>query len=109
MSVIVADRHDKTMHAVALAAGDQLREHRGHMPVTGRIADVVFTGRGSGRMDYEFVRGRIERRGGLQALNISAVPAFGHGETPQRAQSDEIVYVGAMMSLRAQIRDGAAE
>src|SRR5699024_880506 len=109
MSVVVADRHDKTMHPVALAAGDQLREHRGHVPVTGRIADVVFTGRGSWRMDHEFVRVRIERRGGLQALNIAAVPGFGHGETPASAQPDEIVYVGAMMSLRAQIRDGAAE
>ena len=106
---IVADRHHEAVHAVTLALGDELSEHRRHPCRFRGIADVVLArGRGGG-VDDELAGLRVVGGGGFQRLDVTAVTGLGHREAAQQLQVDDLLDVSTVMPFGTQVLDRAAE
>jgi hypothetical protein len=106
--VLVAERDDERVHAVALAADDQLREHGGDPPVIGRVADVLLARAVGGSVDHEFLAARVIRRRRLQLLDVGAVRGLGHREAAGELERRGRLQVALVMGAGAQLLDGAA-
>src|SRR5690554_7886077 len=99
MAFGIADWYDKTVHAGAFVAGDELGKYGGQLRVFGCAADIIFTSTGSGGVDNELIGFRVERCRCFEALYITAVSRFGHGETAEQVEIDEVFNVGIMVSF----------
>ena len=95
------------MHAVAPLADDQLREHHGHPPVPGGVADVVLARVVVRRVDHEPAAG--VGRGGAQVLDVRAVPGLGHREAARQLQGHDVAQVPLVVARGAEHLDRAAE
>jgi hypothetical protein len=109
LAVLVADRHQEAVHAIRLAAGDELGEHRRHRGVLPGVADVVLARPRSRGVDDELLRGRVERGRGLEILHVAAVAGLRHGEAADEVEVDQVAHVGVVVVLGAEVLDRAAE
>jgi hypothetical protein len=107
--LLVADRHQDRVHAVHRAARDELAEDRGHPGVAGGATDVVLARIPVGRVHDELVGRLVEGGGGGQRLNVAAVAGLGHGEAAGQREGGDVVHVGRVVALRAEVQDGTAE
>ena len=97
------------MHAVTFSGRDQLGEDGRDAGGVRSAADVVLAGGAGGGVDDELLSGGVVRRGGLQRLHVAAVAGLGHREAAQQFQVDELLHVGLVVALGAEVFDGAAE
>ena len=104
----VPDRYDERVHALGLPADLQLREDDRAVRVRGGVADVVLAGAVVGSRDHELLALDVVRRVGAERLHVGPVTRLGHREAAQQLAGDEVLEVGVVVVLRAELQDGAA-
>ena len=99
--VIPVDSYDKGRSRLplrGLLANNELRI----------VADCAYQHTGVGRID-QLVGRRVVGRRGAERLHVGAVTGLGHREAAQQFQVDDLLDVGVVVPLGAQVLDGAAE
>jgi len=108
-ALVVADAYDEGVHAVRLAAEHELGEHHGVAGVLRGVADVVLAGPVVGGVDDELAGLHVVRRGRAQRLHVGAVARLGHREAAEQPAVDQVLEVGVVVRLGAELEDRAAE
>lgn len=108
-AVAVAQRHEEGVHAGLLVAGDQLGEHDRHPAVPRGVADVLLAGLRVRGVDDELARLPVVGRGGVQVLDVRAVPGLGHREAAEQLAVDDLAEVLLVVPLGAEHLNRAAE
>ena len=72
-------------------------------------ADVVLARGTGGGVDDELLRRRVVGRRGLERLDVAAVTGLRHREAAEQVEVDELLDVGLVVTLGAEVLDGAAE
>ena len=101
------------MHPVvdllAVLGCDELCENRSDGGGFGGAADVVLACVRSLGVDHELFGVRVVGRGGLQRLDVAAVPGLGHRETATQLEIDDLLHVRLVVALGAEVLHGPAE
>ena len=86
-----------------------LCEHRCDGGVLGSAADVVLARGRSGGVDDELARLDVVGRRGFEFLDVAAVTGLGHRKATEQVQIDQRLDVRLVVTLGAEVFDGAAE
>ena len=92
VALVVADRHHEAVHpwfspSVVISCAKTAATRGG----LGGAADVVLARRRRGGVDDELLGVRVVGRGGLQRLDVAAVPGLGHREAAEQVQVDDLL------------------
>src|SRR4051794_36258922 len=109
VSLVIADRHEQRVHAVALVAGHQLREDHGDPPMARGIADVVLDRVLVGRLQDELAALGVVRRRRADRLDVGAMTGLGHREASGQLEAHHRGKEALVVVLGAEMQDRAAE
>ncbi len=102
LALPVPQRHQQRVDAVALAVHLQLREHRGHARVLGRVADPLLARQLRGRVHHELLALRVVAGHRLHVPHVGAVAQLAHREAAGQLQRGDLRQHLAVVPLRAQ-------
>ena len=109
LPLLVPDGYDERVHAPGLVVDHELGEDDSVARVQCGVADVVLAGAVVRGVDDELAGLRVVGRGGAERLDVGAVAGLGHREAPDEPAVDQVLEVGVVVRLGAELQDRATE